>query len=72
MKVDASKTPVVNLPAFGKVTYVKMDNTVNTVKIFPSIKGQTINGSPGFYYELFAQTETVTLELSGNNWFIIR
>lgn len=68
IKVDASKTQYVKLPAAGKFTYVKTDNTANTIRITPGVEGQTIAEGPG-YWELYAQNESVTLELSGTTWF---
>lgn len=71
IKID-SQTPArnVKLPASGKFTYVKTDNSANTVKITTSVPGQTLlNGLDS--YELSVQGESVTLEFSGSNWFKI-
>lgn len=71
IKID-SRTPArnVKLPASGKFTYVKTDNSANTVKITTSIPGQTLLGGLDSY-ELSVQGESVTLEFSGSNWFKI-
>ena len=71
IKID-SQTPArnVKLPASGKFTYVKTDNSANTVKITTSVSGQTLLGGLDSY-ELSVQGESVTLEFSGSNWFKI-
>lgn len=70
IKVDTSKSDKhVKLPASGKFTYEKTDNSAHKVIITPSVPGQTI-GSGLSSYELSGQDENVTLELSGTKWSI--
>jgi hypothetical protein len=70
IKVDTSKSDKqVKLPAFGKFTYEKTDNSAHKVIITPSVPGQTI-GSGLTSYELTLQDENVTLELSDSKWSI--
>lgn len=54
------------LPKSGVISYVKVDNSANKVIIKPRTKGQTVWGLP--FVELTGQGETITLELSGNDW----